>query len=553
MSNPIVLVNVSQTQAPIPSDLQRKGALLSQGGTTLAVGDTAYLTQFDDLSVLLKTPLAITNVVWASSFGGQVTVTTAAPHGVPVNSEFITTLAGIVPVAYNGTVRAMSTGTSTFTYYLIANPGSMVTAGTYSPAGVGELQSMARSFFTQGGQLSVAVQELGNVGNVNAAVAVLQERIDVTDVQAFYSYLVPRSWDGNANFLTFAATKNSTTAKTYFYVTTNLQNRGLYDDTMKSIELFIESPPKGTWAANVITDATYSTGLVTLTTTSAHGVHPGQFVTIAGFTPTGYNGTFMALPGTTGSTLIYAVTADPGSDTIQGTLLASLYTSTSPPASQFDHASDFWRSLSYDPSTTNKVAPFSFSYLYGVTEFPILGNAAVISSLKDTNVNYVGTGAEGGITNTMLLWGKLRDGRVLNYWYSVDWMQITGAQRVANAIINGSNNPINPLYYNQQGIDRLQQVLAGTGASAITVGLALGRVIQTQLNGVDFAKELDKGTYAGNVVINAVPFVPYSVANPSHYRLGKYDGLSITFTPQLGFLSITININVTDFVSGTGV
>jgi hypothetical protein len=553
MANPIVNVLVSQTQAPIPSDLQRKGALISQGGTTLAVGDVVYLTQLDDLTTILKTPLGITNAVWASSFGGQVTITTTAAHGVPINSEFITTLAGILPVGYNGTVRAMATGTSTFTYYLVANPGAFVSAGTYTPAGVGELQSMATSFFTQGGQLSVGVQELGNVGNVTAAVAVLAERINVTDAQMFYSYLVPRSWDGNAAFLAFAATKNSTTAKTYFYVTTNLQNRGLYNDTMKSVELFIESPPKGTWAANAITEATYSTSLVTLTTTTAHGVAPGQFVTIAGFTPAGYNGTFMALPGTTGSTLIYAVTADPGADTIQGTLVASLYTSYNPPASQFDHASDFWRSLSYDPSTTNKVAPFSFGYLYGVTQFPILGNASLISSLKDTNVNYVGTGAEGGITNTMLLWGKLQDGRVLNYWYAADYMQIIGAQRIANAIINGSNNPINPLYYNQPGIDRLQQVLASAGASAITVGLALGRIIQTQLDGPAFAAELDKGTYAGNVVVNAVPFRPYAVANPSHYRLGKYDGLSLTFTPQIGFLSITVNINITDFVAGTGV
>ena len=53
---------------------------------------------------------------------------------------------------------------------------------------------------------------------------------------------------------------------------------------------------------------------------------------------------------------------------------------------------------------------------------------------------------------------------------------------------------------------------------------------------------------SSGATINAVPFPAYAVANPSHYRLGIYNGLSITFTPLAGFRSITVYINVTDFV-----
>lgn len=76
------------------------------------------------------------------------------------------------------------------------------------------------------------------------------------------------------------------------------------------------------YAANVITNAVWSGGAVTLTTTSAHGLSVGSVFTLTGFVPTAYNGTFTALAGTTGSTIVYALTPDPGADTVQGTLVA---------------------------------------------------------------------------------------------------------------------------------------------------------------------------------------------------------------------------------------
>ncbi|MJB99436.1 hypothetical protein DK684_24975, partial [Salmonella enterica subsp. diarizonae] len=64
----------------------------------------------------------------------------------------------------------------------------------------------------------------------------------------------------------------------------------------------------------------------------------------------------------------------------------------------------------------------------------------------------------------------------------------------------------------------------------------------------DFNTEYEKGSYAGNAVINAVPFANYSSLNPSDYQEGKYNGLSAVITPRRGFESITFNLNVTNFV-----
>lgn len=79
-------------------------------------------------------------------------------------------------------------------------------------------------------------------------------------------------------------------------------------------------PYNAAWAANVITNASWSAGIVTLTTTSAHGVGVGVDVTISGFTPDEYNGTFTTTASTAGSTLKYALASDPGADTVQGQL-----------------------------------------------------------------------------------------------------------------------------------------------------------------------------------------------------------------------------------------
>lgn len=547
MANPIVTVNVTQTIAPETNRLQKRGALISQGGTTLSAGTYTFLSQYSDLATHLSAALALTSVTWASSYGGQVTATTSVAHGIPVNTQFVTTIAGVSPDGYNGTVMATATGASTFTYYLTTNPGAQVTAGTYTPQNVGELQAMARTFFTQGAQQGVYVLELGAV-STTTAVGVLQDFIDDSP-QFFYSYLVPRNWSASSTFLTFLAAFESTTAKTYFFVTANLQDYTRYTALMKDVILLVEAPQYAAWASTDIDSVSVSSTTITATMDANHGIAPGQTFTMTGALPTTYNGTFIALPGSTGTSLVYQVVSAPGSYVSGGTVTASRYTSAGVPATEFTHAADFWVTLNYSPSTTNRVTPFAFSYLYGVTAFPTMGNSALIATLNTANVNYVGYGAEGGISNTILFNGHTMDGRPFNYWYSVDWMQINVDISVANAIVNGSNNPINPLYYNQDGINRLEQVVASVGGNAVTYGLALGRVLQVGLDGTSFQQNLDAGIYNGNVVVNAVPFISYTAENPSDYRVGAYNGLSLIYTPLRGFESIIFNINVTDFVA----
>ena len=217
-------------------------------------------------------------------------------------------------------------------------------------------------------------------------------------------------------------------------------------------------------------------------------------------------------------------------------------------STEFGCAAPFWVTLNYAPSSTNKVTPLAFSYLIGVTPYPLSGNGATLAALKTAGVNYAGTGAEGGLSNVILFWGTLGDKSQYNYWYSVDWAQIQVEQALANAVINGSNNPLAPLLYNQQGINVLQNAAAVTISNAVTYGLATGSVVQTQLSASEFAANFQAGKYLGQLAINAEPFLTYTAENPSDYGIGKYAGLALVYTAARGFEQIIVDLTATNFV-----
>ena len=530
----IVTVNVTQTVGATPATLQQSGALISQGATNTTPGTASLLTQLSDLTTLLTGAKALTSVVLSS---GTATATCTAAHGFTVGDTLYLTVAGVAPTGSNGTYLCTVTTSTQFTYAL-AGSLSAGTGGIYTPEDVSELVAMATTFFAQGSGYSCYVLELGP-GNANDGVAALTAYITANPNSAyvpgatgyFYAYVVPRYWDANANFLAMLSTFESTTAKTYFFITTTLATYSSYSNLMKCAITMIESPNLGVYSANAITAGTYASGVATLTTTTAHGVVPGNWFTISGCTPIGYNGKFLALPGTTATTLVYAVSTSLATMTGYGTLVASLYGNNAIPAIEFSVASAFWNWLSYQPSAANLVAPFAFKYLYGVTPFPTRGNSALLTTLKTANVNVVGTGAEGGISNTILLWGVTQDGHDATYWYSVDWVQINIDEFLANAVINGSNTSQNPLYYDQNGINRLQAVAQRVMRTAVAFGLAVT-------------------TVTAPPTVTAVPFVDYLLNNPADYPAGIYNGLAVTYTPQRGFISITFYVNVASFPAG---
>lgn len=174
------------------------------------------------------------------------------------------------------------------------------------------------------------------------------------------------------------------------------------------------------------------------------------------------------------------------------------------------------------PSATAQAQPYQFRQLYGVTAWPVTGQSATVNSILTQFGNIVYTGVEGSLTGNFLFFGRTMDGAQGGFWYAVDWFQIQSKIRLAAAILNGSNSN-NPLVYNQQGINSLEAVVQGVANSSIAFGLNLTAVPQ------------------------ATPFATYVAQNPSNYQAGIYGGLQVTVTPQVGFLSITFNIDAVQF------
>jgi hypothetical protein len=219
------------------------------------------------------------------------------------------------------------------------------------------------------------------------------------------------------------------------------------------------------------------------------------------------------------------------------------------PLTEFSLAADFQRSLAYNPSSSNRMSPFANAFLFGATPYPQLNNNALLTTLRTANINYVGTGAEGGISTALITPGKMLDGNDFTYRYSVNWTQLNGAQALANEVINGAQGGPNPLWYDQNGIDRLQDRLVGVMESAVSFNLAQGAVLRTALDGPTFQANLDAGLYENSCVVNAVPWITYLEENPSHYKAGIYNGLTVVQLVKRGFQQIFFNLTVTDLVT----
>jgi hypothetical protein len=233
--------------------------------------------------------------------------------------------------------------------------------------------------------------------------------------------------------------------------------------------------------------------------------------------------------------------------TIENPTVAAAYAAGTP--TEFSAAAGFWATLNLNPSPTNQVTQAAFTYLPSASAWPPMGNGTLFQQINAANLNIIGNGSEGGIATSTWLYGQTLDGNDFNkFWYSVDYVQVQLDLATSAAVIEGSNNPLAPLNYDQQGINALQSVAAQVMSEAAAVSLALGSVVLTQLTGTALAAAISAGTYAGQIIVNAVPFASYVQTSPADYPNKVYKGLSVVYTVQNGFRQIVYNVLVTNFI-----
>lgn len=536
MSNQIVLVNVSQTLAPAPSTLQKTGAFISQGGTTLPPGTYSLLTTAATLGTLLQSPINLASLTSSglvatatlesstissgtyNTTTGLVTLTLAASIGVVPGVEFaVSGATGTGSVSSIDGTWTAATGTSGTTVEFFVATGLTMTITGGAIEGVIGLANGATFVTTISG-----AQPAGYNGLVLATVA----------SSTTFTYALATMLTSPATG-TPAFTPNSAgelvAMNTTFWAQGSQQSvyvlelgPGTPAAGVTALSAFITANPKffysyllpRSWAG----ESTYLTFLASYEASNAE-VYFFTTMTTSNYT------SFTAL-----EKCVLGLVEAPGI-----------------PTSEFSLASVFWVTLHYNPSSTNQVPPLAFSIVFGVTPYPQAGNATLFATLRAANINIIGIGSEGGLSNTIVFWGHLLDGNPFNYWYSIDWLQINLELNLANTIINGSNGQP-PLYYDQDGINRLQASGQQTISNWISYGLGLGNIILTELPQSQFIENLENEVYIGNAVLNAEPFLAYTTENPSDYTIGKYAGLTAVGTPLRGFENVIFNLNIQNFV-----
>lgn len=536
MSNNIVTVQATVTVAPTPSALQRSGALLSQGGTTLAPGAYSLITQPSDLTPLLAGAVAIssltssgttatasldTTTIVSGSYNsttGLVTLTLAGTIGVnPGDLVLISGATGSGSVSnINGTFQA-ATGTSGTTLeYVIAAGLTMTITGGDAEATTG---------LANGAQFWTTIAGASPAGYNGTFLATVASATSFTYTLAS-SLTSPAT--GSPTF-----TPPSTVELTQMVTTLFAQGK---QQAVWVLELGAGTPAQGVSYLNtwIVANPGIFYAYLVPRSWASESTYPAFVATFEAITAKTYFFTTMTLANYTSFTNLMKC-------------VFGMIEAPTTPVTEFSAASAFFQWLVNAPAANNLMTPFPFRFLFGVTPYPTAGNSALFATLKAAGVNWVATGAEGGISNAILKWGTMMDGNQANYWYDVDWAQIVPSQALAAAVINGSNNPLSPLLYNQQGINTLQAVAAGTLAAGVSFGVILGQVIQTQLDPTTFANNVANGVYAGYTAVNAVPFTIYNQLNPNDYVAGKYNGIAVAMTPQLGFTQLVFELDVVQF------
>lgn len=101
------------------------GNYITESGATPATYNGSF-------RITVVPPIAAVSIASITRVGTTATLTTTAPHNLPVGPGNLVTISGATPAQYNGTYQVTVTGANTFTYIMVSDPGASASpVGSY--------------------------------------------------------------------------------------------------------------------------------------------------------------------------------------------------------------------------------------------------------------------------------------------------------------------------------------------------------------------------------------------------------------------------------------
>ena len=214
----------------------------------------------------------------------------------------------------------------------------------------------------------------------------------------------------------------------------------------------------------------YSSPNVSITTATAHGISPNEYVLIEAVSPSAYNGTWRALAGTTGTTLVVNVGSNPGAITSSGTVAglrsynydskfgARVTWTSSGLSTYFEGKLDYAAGSDYNIFSNNRVL-----YL-GATVFPYY-TPAFYAKTSVARYDLAGTFTSATANATTITYTGSSLTFVAGQWLSVTGFTGTNAARFN--ITSGQISTANATTVVVQQAGVVQATSSGTGTASV--------------------------------------------------------------------------------------
>lgn len=298
-----------------------------------------------NLATTAANATALANIAAARWSGGTATITTSAPHGFIAGQRIV--IADTSPLGYKGTYTTASVPDGThFTYSLASNPGAYPQVATVAAA------------TWAGGTATITTSAAHGLS---------------TGQSVTISSVSPSAWNGTYTVTVINATQFSYSLGS---------NPGAY-----------VSGGQVSYPLSWVNTASWSGGVVTMTTAAAHNLVSNQYVTISGILPSGYNGTYRVTV-TDATHFTYALTnpaTNPGAYVSGGLAALAGITSTVMAGTTTNITATSWSTAGTVTVTTAAAHGLSTGqtvYVSGVTPAGYNGVYAVTSVPSTTSFTY---------------------------------------------------------------------------------------------------------------------------------------------------------------------